>query len=235
VRNQFAFLQLSDSIEGIVLLPQEVKEKKSPFIIVNTDCDRGLYIKKLELEIAKYKGLKSADGETKFHGISTSELIVFGDNLNYDYRVDMNYLILNTLKGRDVQVFDLVDDYSKIVKKLANYCTGNGIKRKAAYREFDLNLRFNIGLAEEPKKSCCPFFRSKHETPKVERALVNIYADETPSWKVEDVTVHTNWVKIGYNSYDILVNLYGEEFILLEDGQKMFVKTDRFGRRYLAA
>jgi hypothetical protein len=27
----------------------------------------------------------------------------------------------------------------------------------------------------------------------------------------------------------------GNEFITLEDGEKLFVKEDRFGRRYLAA
>ena len=233
MKNNFAFLQLSEVITGVITLPVEAKEKKNPFIIVNTDNDRGLYIRKLEQEIAKYKNLVSADNDPKFTSIETKDLIVFGDSKNFDYRIkDMNYITLNTLMGRDVKVYDLVGDYPKIVRRLATYCKNNGIKRKAAYRDEELNLRVNL-VVEEPRRTGCPLFRGQYVSPKVERTLVNIYSK--PDVSVEKVTVHSNWVKIGYNQYDIFVDLFGGEFIVLEDGQKMFVKTDRFGRRYLAA
>lgn len=233
MKKNFAFLQLSEVITGVITLPVEAKEKKNPFIIVNTDNDRGLYIKKLEQEIAKYKNLVSADRDPKFLSIETKDLIVFGDSINFDYRIkDMNYITLNSLIGKDVKVYDLVGDYSKIVRRLATYCKNNGIRRKAAYRDEDLTVRVNL-VVDQPRKTVCPLLRGQYVSPQVERTLVNVYSK--PDVSVEKITVHTNWVKIGYNQYDIFVDLFGGEFIVLEDGQKMFVKTDRFGRRYLAA
>lgn len=242
MKQQFAFLKLTEVISGVIILPVEAKIKKSPFVIVNTDNDRGLYIKNLEKEISKYKGLVSADGEKLFHDIETSNLIVFGDSPNFDYRTEMNTITLNSLMGRNVKVYDIVEDYSSIVRRLATYCKGNGIKRKYAYRDEDVTVRVNL-VVEEPtwtsrirQQACeCPLLEAKRfvSARPVTKTLVNVYSK--PDVSVEKITVHHNWVKIGYNQYDIFVDLFGGEFIILEDGQKMFVKTDRFGKRYLAA
>lgn len=235
MKNNFAFIQLSDVISGVVLLPREAKEKKNPFIIINTDNDRGLYVQKLEQEIAKYKGLKSADGESKFYDIETSNMIVFGNNPNFDYKIDMNYITLNSLLGRNVKVYDIVDDYPNIVRRLATYCKNNGNKRKYVYRDEDVNIRFNVRIADEPKRSCpvtCPLLERRYAAPVVKRTLVNVCP--CPDTTVEKITVHANWVKIGYHQYDILVDLCGNESIFLEDGTQLSVNEDRFGRRYLA-
>lgn len=232
MRNNFAFLQVTNSITAILPLPVEAKLKKNPFIIVNTDNDRGLYIKKLEQEIAKYKNLRSSDGETKFHDIESSNLIVFGDNLKFDYRIEMNYVTLNSLMGRDVKVYDIVEDYSKIVRRLATYCKNNGVKRLCKYRDEDFNIRLNLVVEEPKKKVICPLAYGCCVAPATQKTLVNVYSK--PDVKVEKITVHANWVKIGYNQYDIYVDLFGREFITLEDGDKLFVNTDRFGRRFLA-
>jgi len=241
MKNQFAFLPLSNVISNVVLLPKGAKEKKSPFVIVNTDNDRGLYIKNLEKEIAKYKNLVSADGERLFHEIETTNLIVFGDNPNFDYRIDMEYLMLHPLVGRNVKVYDLVEDYSKIVRRLSTYCRGNGIKRKVAYRDDDYALECRVVRAPKlnwasrikQQAEACPLLTTKRFlTRPLTKTLVNVYSK--PDINVEKITVHAYWVKIGYNSYDIFVDLSGNEFIALEDGQKLFVETDRFGRRYLA-
>ena len=234
MKNQFAFLQLTNTITGIISLPMEAKLKKNPFVIVNTDNNRGLYVKKLEQEIAKYKNLSSENGETKFHDIQTSNLIVFGDSPKFDYRTEMNYITLNSLVGKDVKVFDLVDDYSSIVRRLATYCKNNGVKRLVKYRddEDSLTIRINIREEEPKKKVICPCVFGRCAAPKAEKTLVNVYSK--PDVKVEKITVHSNWVKVGYNQYDIYVDLFGSEFIVLEDGDKLFVKEDRFGRRYLA-
>jgi len=242
MKTNFAFLKVSEVIEGVILLPAEAKEKKNPFIIVNTDNDRGLYVRKLEQEIAKYKGLVSADNDPKFTSIETKDLIIFGDSKNFDYRIeDMKYITLNSLMGRDVKVYDLVADYPKIVKRLVTYCKNNGIKRKAAYRDEDVTVRVNL-VVEEPAwttrirtqaNECLLLAAKRFVAAPVTKTLVNVYSK--PDVSVEKITVHTNWVKIGYNQYDIFVDLFGGEFIVLEDGQKMFVKTDRFGHRYLTA
>ena len=243
MKKNFAFLTISETFQSIALLPKEAKEKKNPFIIINTDDDRGLYIKALEKEISKYKGLKSNDREERFHDIQTNNLIVFGDITKFDYRVEkMNYITLASLAGKDAKVYDVVSDFPKIVRRLATYCKNNEIKRKMAYRD-ELYQRFlgielGVFVPEEPKKKfVCPLLQQKEELvcvrrPIQKRTLVNVCSK--PDLRVEKVTVHANWVKIGWNQYDIWVDLCGREFIELEDGERFYVKTDRYGRRYLA-
>ena len=238
MNNNFAFLALSETITGIITLPH--KAKKDPFIIVNTDHNRGLYIKKLEQKIAEY-GLISKTGDSKFHDIETSNLIIFGDSTNFDYRVEMNYLAL-TRFADDVRSYDLVDDYASVIKKLALYCKHNDVRKYSKDSSYccpDLGDILHVRIQEEPKrKSVCPLFarppkEKKKEDWQVfnEKYLVNIY--DKPNYTVEDITVHSTWVKIGWDQYDIFVDLFGNEFIIL-DGDKVSVKSDRFGRRYLA-
>ena len=118
MRNNFNFLSLTETIKGIITLPTESKEKKYPFIIVNTDNDRGLYIRKLELELAKYKGLQQAGRSSSgFHGIKTNDLIVFGDSLKYDYRIESsfegNYLLYHRNNFISNFVLNLEDHNNK--------------------------------------------------------------------------------------------------------------------------
>ena len=51
---------------------------------------------------------------------------------------------------------------------------------------------------------------------------------------VDVINIHHNWVKIGYNQYDILLDTFGREHIELDAGEIVFVKEDRYGRKYLA-
>jgi len=234
MRNNFNFLSLTENIKGIITLPTEFKEKKYPFIIVNTDNDRGLYVRKLELELTKYKGLQQAGrSDSGFHGIKTNDLIVFGDSLKYDYRIEMNYVTLVPIAGRrKVRVFDLVDDFDRITKRLATYCKNNGIRVRNAYRDdVQVNLNITVVDTEKPRKvSECPLLRRFQKETK--KTLVSVY--DRPNLTAEKITVHANWVKIGWNQYDIYVDTWGgKEFIVLEDGEKLFVKEDRYGRRYL--
>lgn len=233
MKNNFAFVAFSKTISGIISLPTTAKEKKNPFIIVNTDNDHGLYVKKLEKELDKYNSLKLSNNSDDLCNIETHNLIVFGDNPKYDYRIEMNEITLTTLTGKDVRVYDIVNDFDRIVRRLSTYCKNNGIKRKNAYRDDYINLRVNV-VRDEPKV-ICPLAARKYrvyEEPKVTKTLVNVYSK--PNVTTEKITVHSNWVKIGYNQYDILVDMFGNELIKLEDGDTLYVKTDRFGRRYLA-
>ena len=232
---QSAFIQFSNLITGVITLPDNVKEKKNPFIIVNTDNDRGLYVRKLEKELYKFKNLKSSSGDVLFDEIETNDLIVFGDSPKYDYRVENNYLnLVSFSEKKDVKVYDLIDDFDRIVRRLATYTKNNNIKRKYAYRDNEVDeVVVRIHVEEEPKKKLssyiCPLLEGKC---KVKKTLVNVY--KKPDVTVEKITVHDNWVKIGWNQYDIWVDLKGREFIKLEDGEKLWVETDRFGKRYLA-
>src|SRR4030042_6975237 len=191
MRNQFSFIQFSDNISRIISLPDEGKDKKNPFIIVNTDDDRGLYVKKLEREIAKYNELIQDDSQRSLRGISTNDLVIFGDNRKYDYRVDMNYVILNTFRGKKTKVFDMITDFDDIVQELEVYCKLNGVKRRNLVRKYGCclgNLRSRF--VEEPKKVICPFAARAYEPTR--KTLVNVYSK--PDVTVEKITVHSNWV-----------------------------------------
>jgi hypothetical protein len=230
----------ANSIKGIIISSVKM-EKKNPFIIVNTDSNRGLYLKKFVQELKKYRNLVQAPDDVDLRDLDFGELIVFGDGQKYDYRVEMEYYLLNTLVGKNVKVFDLVDDYDSIVRRLQRYCENNNIRRIARQSEDVCKVKINITVTEEdaPKKktSWCPFFQEKKDVKKKSvkypKALVNVYEQEKPAEILEKVTVHSNWVKIGWNSYDIYLDRWNNEFISLEDGTKFFVKTDRFGKRYL--
>lgn len=231
MKEHFSFLKMTEVITGIITLPKEVKAKKNPFIIVNTDNDHGLYVKKLEKELDKYKNLK---GYTDLLDIETNNLIIFGDDDKFDYRVETNYVTLTSLTGKDVRVYDIVNDFDRIIRRLGTYCKNNGIKHKAAYRDdLVVNLRVNV-VEDKPRNFTCPLLHGLgiHTVP-AKKTLVNVYSK--PNVTAEKITVFANWVKIGWNQYDIYVDMCGNEFITLEDGEKLFVKEDRFGRRYLAA
>ena len=228
MRDNFNFLKFSETITDIILLPNEAKEKKYPFIVVNTDNNRGLYVKKLESMMSKYR-LIPFDG-VKIRDIRTSDLIIFGGNVQYDYKIEMNYVKLHALAGKKFKVFDIVDDFDKIVRRLETYCKYNKVRCKCFESYYDrpcCSDIIEVRLVEEKpkKKVICPFRKTK-------KTLVDIY--DKPDISVDKVTVFDNWVKIGWNQYDIYVDLLRKEFITLEDGEKLYVKTDRFGRRYLA-
>jgi hypothetical protein len=115
-----------------------------------------------------------------------------------------------------------MNDFGKIIKKLKAYVNDNVCSDEEEYiiieekepKTKTFNVEINIGV---PKRS--PKYRA------------NI-AVLRPEIQAEKVTVFNNWVKVGYNQYDIYLDLFGNEFIYVE-GEKFFINKDRYGRKYL--
>lgn len=194
-------------------------EKEYPFVVLNTDNDYGFYVRCLVKEIQKLGTLTQIPKPFRvksLKNINTGDLIVFGDSnglLDYDYRVETNAKKLEHLDGRKWKAYDLVNDYEKVVKRLRKYAQANFGSVDESDTEIEINVNVNV-----------PTDTTSYKT---------IIGVAYPRISKEKVTIFDNWVKIGYNQYDIFVDLLGNEMIYV-DGYKFFIKEDRFGRKYLS-
>jgi len=227
-------------------------EKKKGLVILNTDLlGYGLYVRKL-VKLAKELGLTqqaSTFRQKSIINIVAGELIVFGDCSkfdSFDYRVETDTNIVQQYDGRKFQLFDLVEDWNKIVKRLIIYAKAN---ETSPYGGSSIEVEVKITRPRstpKPNITCVgrgiPFGPRppiggiiavrRPATPSIV-PLVRTLIAAAPAVCAQEVTVHHNWVKIGYNQYDIYYDFCGNEFIRL-GGKRVFIKEDIFGRRTLA-
>lgn len=221
------YLILSESLETfarvIGLKPnsesKKTKEKEYPFVVLNTDNDYGFYVRRLVEEIKSVGELSQIPKVLRIKSlkeIKTGDLIVFGDSnglIDYDFRIETNAKRLEHLDGRKYKVYDLIKDFNKVIDRLHKYAEANFNLGSKEETEVEINVNVNVPLDRTNYKS--------------------IVGVSYPYVNKEKVTIFDNWVKIGYNQYDIFVDLFGNEMIYV-DGYKFFVKEDRFGRKYLS-
>jgi hypothetical protein len=203
--------------------------KRNAFVVSNSDV-LGLYTKRLMKEMNKYPNLKEISKALRDHSlkhIEVGNLIVFGESkrgVNYDFRVVKNAKILDHLDGREFETYDIIDDFNKIIKKLRTYVLDNSKETEEEY----------ICVAKTkkaPKVRTFDVVLTPDRFKKSSNYTVNL-AIISPTIKEQKVTIFDNWVKVGYNQYDIYTNFKGEEFIYV-DRHKFFIEKDRFGRKYL--
>lgn len=230
MKNYLKLSSVSEIFTNIIPLSSYGKgkttSKEKPFVILNTDLDNGLYIRRLVEQIKNYEVLNEQPKvlrKRSLKNIKTGDLILFGDMLgsvNYDYRVETDAKSLDHIDGRRFKVYDLITDFTKVIKRLEKYVEENYLSGKVLdifEDEEDVkvtNININVNTLNR---------RPSYVTP---------IAILKPVVKEEKVTIFDNWVKIGYNQYDIMCNLFGDEFIYVS-GNKYFIKSDRFGRKYL--
>jgi len=229
-------------------------EKKKGLVILNSDLlGYGLYVRKL-VKLAKELGLTQQTGtfrQKSIINIKPGELIVFGDCSkfdSFDYRVETDTQVVHQYDGRKFQLFDLVEDWNKIVKRLISYAKANKTLIPSSPCGFSLEVEISrCRPTPRPAPRVCaasrtpfggigivgirrpaPILSSPTPICPLLQALSPVAACRTQ----EDVTVHHNWVKIGYNQYDIYYDFCGNEFIRL-GGKRVFIKEDFCGRRTL--
>ena len=214
-----AFLRISQNISRIIpCLSKDKQRKENPFVVVNTDNGYGYYVREL-VRLAKSYGLTEQSGtfsQRSVRNINTSDIIIFGDApafCDFDYRVETDLEVISKLDGRRFKVYGIVDDFKRVKKRLREYALNNNLVSEKQPRSEGVSLRLNVN---------------------VQRPTVKLLAVKEPALQMEKVTVHNNWVKVGYRQYDIYVDLFGNEFIKLEDGTKFWVKENRWGQRFLA-
>jgi len=247
-----AFIDLSNFSAFIAPAERKVSrngnDKKKPFIVVNTDYNYGLFVKTL-VSRAKELGLAAQSGlfqQKAISSIKTNELIVFGDAslfCNFDYRVETDIQSIASLDSRKWKVYDLTTEFDKVLRRLEDYAKAN---KKVCNNTPTIEIEISVERAvRAPKtspcpKAACPFLQGlciPRATTGIKKSDYNRFQDfvsfTTPKpAQIKDVAVHHNWVKIGYDQYDIILDAYGREHIVHESGT-FFIKEDRFGRRYL--
>jgi hypothetical protein len=236
MKNYLSLSNLSAAVTRIVPCisskPAKRKTRKeNAFVVLNSDNDYGFYVRRLAREISKYPELREIPKSLRrksFKAIETGNLIVFGDcngSTDYDFRIEEEARNLDHLDGRRFKAYDIINDFDKVLKKLKAYASDND------------------NLDEEEGHTCCGKKKSKSEVETID-ININVNTHAKPAKYThniailrnevleEKVTVFNNWVKVGYNQYDIYCDLFGNEFIYI-NGQKFGIEKDRRGKKYL--
>jgi len=227
MKNYLKLSNLSNAVERIIPClssnnkSKKVKKEKS-FVVLNSDNNDGFYVRRLTKEINRF-GLKEQPKilrKRSLKNIYKGDLIVFGDcngTIDYDYRVETNVDNLDHLDGRQFKAYDLINDFDKILKRLGKYVAANDERYIAVDDEDEprvTEINVDVTVSKKHPKSYVPL-----------AILLNDVCEEK-------VTIFDNWVKVGYNQYDIYVDFFGNEFVYI-GGNKYFVKEDLWGRKYL--
>ena len=210
------------------------RKRKYPFVVVNTDKFHGKYVKELAREVKEYNELTKLPGTLKLKHIQQNQIIVFGDVKcgKYSYRVvneQQTQDNLNFIDERKLKVFNLVEDFDEIIDQLEKYVEKNNTYYKPPIRNW-LSDRF-----------CKPTLRKRPIYNKPREVIIEV---EIPRYKTyvpkkkkpvlfyEDVKVHHNWVRVGWNQFDIKQNDNCERYIKTPQG-KFYVEEDSYGQGYL--
>lgn len=228
MKNYLKLSELSETVTRIIpcLKNKQKKQlnKKLPFVVLNTDDDYGLYVRRLVEEIKRLDLVQQPKVLRKksIKNIERMDLIVFGDakgNLDYDYRVETNAEALDHLDGRIFKVYDITTDFHKVIKRLRSYASENeGNEEVVIVKERSVpvtEIDIDVTIHERKPRKQIPILLIKNKV------------------KEEKVTIFDNWVKVGYNQYDIYVDLNGRERVYI-DGVRYFIEQDHFGRKYLS-
>lgn len=215
-----------------IISRQSNNTNRPALVIFNTDLDYGKYVQALARIM---KGLGMVERSKQFSDvplkkIQTGEFIVVGNENpweDYDYEVMINQQDVENLDGRRFRkVYDIIDDWKEIVKKLSGYGMKNSARRclcKLDLCEKREEFVRPIGINVVSREQQCNVLRQK-------RVVVQQY---TPTRRDEKITIFETWVKIGFNQYDIYVDMFGNKYINHESGKKLYVAEDRYGRSFL--
>lgn len=218
---------------GIIVIAEDVhkrrqstKRKKHGFGLVVTELGNSMkYLKSLQREIHKYPLLEEQSrqfwGGKPVSRAAFNDAIIFGDarsNFTYDYRLGT----LNDVQESGVtRIFDLVVDFKRIQSALKRYYTAN-----YSSNYFFPHMRAPYG--------CCNPMRKRTSSTSIRMTTtvnVNRPVQKRKQSKVDKVSVFNNYVKVGFNQYDIfLTNRKRKEFVII-DGHKFWIKADVLGNR----
>lgn len=182
-------------------LISSLNDKLPETFAIEVDDKGSLYLKSLMNLFKKYI---SIDTET-IKNTEFGDVIFFGNN---------NIRRTNIVEAvfANVTILSLVKDYNKVEKYVINF--------------FE-----NVYVApKKPVCKNCPLFGLGYMFDHTRQDNSVIY-DGTVISVDEKVSIMYNFVKIGYDQYDI-INIFGRKLVDLE-GTTYEVKTDRRGRKFL--
>lgn len=233
--------QKQSNVKRIVNAYRSRTPNRPAMVILNSDYDYGMYVKELN-RIFKEIGMVEQHKlfrQKSLTNITTGDFIVVGEETpyyDYDFRVTSDQDELEDLDGRRFKAYDLIDDWDNILNKLQKY--GRFTTNRSVYDKF----RSSLVDCREPKQEV-RFQRPSildltveaemTFTPRRAEKKVSYTEIFRPTERKEKVTIFDNWVKVGYRQFDIFYDMFGQEQISY-DGTTLYVKSDRYGRKYLA-
>jgi len=264
MRRNTAFLNLSQNVSNLSNLllrgGKQRTNRKSSFVIINTDGSNGYYVKALIKELKKYPFLRKEFGAS-IKQMQAMDVIVFGSSKKFDYYVEKDIDVLDRLDGRKFKAYDLINDFTYILKAIERYIVKNYVNDYNNNYDFEesrhLGLLGNYSIPRIKQQPICRIqpIKQKHifvgdifEEEDDREVIVNVnlnqggqqrlvkkqHSDRPVQYNTcyDKVTVHNNWVKIGYNQYDIYRDEYYNEYVNI-NGDTIPVKEDRYGKKYL--
>lgn len=204
--------------EGGILLVQDTTpkvktpSKKKAFGVFVTEprMMNKRYIKSLLKEVAKYPKLQEASkafwNATSISKAQFGDTIIFGDapeGFVYDIRVEKDLNFAQAI-CKDKRVYDLIGEWSNVKKAISKYYTSNyPTKRSTSSPCVNVTVKVNVNTT--------PIKRQK-------------------SW--EKVTIFHNFVKVGFDQFDILVDKKEKKYVIIDD-DLFRIKRDIFGNKVL--
>jgi hypothetical protein len=146
---------------------------------------------------------KSVINKTALQNLETGDTVVFTKNEVY-----VEDCVCTNL-GSNITKLSLVKDYSKVEKSIDNF--------------------FKNVFKKVEKPSCCDYCKLQPTCFNTNKD--RIYDGQYISIE-EKVSIMYNFVKVGYEQYDIVELCNGKKYVTIED-EEFEVKKDRLGNKYL--
>jgi hypothetical protein len=217
---------------GIIVIAEDVHKKrqsttrkKHGFGVVVTELGNSMkYLKSLQREIRKYPLLLEQSqewwGGKKVSKAAFNDAIIFGDapqNFTYDYRLGT---LQDVQESGVTRIYDLVVDFQRIQSALKKYYTAN-------YGGDYFFPQHHFPCCRPPRKK-----RTSSTSVRMTTTVnINRPVQKRKKSKLDKVSVFNNYVKVGFNQYDIfLTSRKRKEFVII-DGHKFWVKADVLGNR----
>lgn len=209
---------------------QQTGRKKHGFgIFVSERGTSKKYLAALRREINKYSFLEERGKCLLGRTIKSAQFqdgILFGD-APYDFTYDYRLSDLDDLQSAGTKIYDLIVDFPKIKTAIQRYYNAN-------YNEIWCPTRNNY-LNCSP---CYKPYKKKNSYVPSMPLKVNIRVNANrPTCRLNNtnfdkVQVFHNYVKVGFDQYDIYLNGKGKEFVII-DGDKYKIRRDSVGNRRL--
>ena len=200
-----------------------VNKKQYKFsVLVDEFGKNKKYLKKLAILLAEeYPFLKQANRyvtNKRLVAAKKGDVIIFGLSRKYDFKVVPNEDWEDLIDGRRFKLVELDGEWSKVKTYLDRYAEANypdeyeDEQQQECYCcAYDVDLYdFNtIRVVSSPKKKGDKEyikFLNKHTRASIKRSS---------KLQLEEVTVHHNFVKVGWDVYDIWLDKDEEEYVTI--------------------
>jgi len=240
-----------------VLSLRSPRKKKKPFVVINTTKveDGNTFLLTLLKRHIKEFGLEQAPGHLRSSSlkkIQHGDIIIFGDTRyeeDYDYIVEDDVNIVDEIDGRRFEVYDILIDFERILARLTDFVSYNQVDyvpdycySRPAYHSYCTPRYYKPRKIRKPKKTVRVRvnFNDLHcddESCYVKKKDYSfrspVCSSYTPSYLGYDI--NADFVVMGMEQYEIKKHrLTGNEFIQLKNGDKLRIKRNRYGKKYLS-